>query len=319
MKCSSRASRWSALLLWLLLVKSAILPGNAASEFRASPRLQELVDQAARGTLAKFAATKLETNQLAITLVDLRDPDQPGWASFRGSEQVYPASVIKLFYLVAAHRWMEDGKLKDTEELRRAMKDMIVDSLNEATGLIVDSLTGTTSGPELPPDELERWYERRNAVNRYFASLGFQNINVNRKPWGEGPYGREMQSVQLHQPNHRNWLTTEATARLLVEIATSKSITRERSLQMMELLHRRPFEKDSDVQSREYTGVALPAGAKLWSKAGWTSEVRHDAACVELPDRSKFVLITFTTGHSNEKEIIPEVARLVVQGFPDGK
>ena len=319
MKCPSRASRWPAFLLRLLLVKSAILPGNAASEFRASPRLQELVDQAARGTLAKFAATKLETNQLAITLVDLRDPDQPGWASFRGSEQVYPASVIKVFYLVAAHRWMEDGKLKDTEELRRAMKDMIVDSLNEATGLIVDSLTGTTSGPELPPDELEWWYERRNAVNRYFAALGFQNINANRKPWGEGPYGREMQSVQLHQPNHRNWLTTEAAARLLVEIATNKSITRERSLQMMELLHRRQFEKDSDVQSREYTGVALPPGARLWSKAGWTSEVRHDAAYVELPNRSKFVLITFTTGHSNEKEIIPEVARLVVQGFPDGK
>jgi hypothetical protein len=32
---------------------------------------------------------------------------------------------------------MEDGKLDDTEELRRAMHDMIVDSYNEATGLIV--------------------------------------------------------------------------------------------------------------------------------------------------------------------------------------
>ena len=196
---------------------------------------------------------------------------------------------------------------------------MIVDSLNEATGLVVDSLTGTTSGPELPSDELEQWNEKRNAVNRYFAALGYQNINVNRKPWCEGPYGREMQSVKLLKPDHRNWLTTEATARLLVEIATGKLVTRERSLQMMELLHRRPFEKDPDVQSREYTGVALPAGAKLWSKAGWTSEVRHDAAYVELPGGSKFVLITFTTGHSKEKEIIPEVAKAVVQGFPDGK
>ena len=296
-------------------MKSATEPTNAVTEFRSSPRLQELVDRVARETLAKFAATRLETNQLAITLVDLRDAEKPGWASFRGGEQIYPGSVIKLFYLVAAHRWMEDGKLKDTEELRRAMRDMIVDSLNEATGLIVDSLTGTTSGPELPPDELESWYEKRNAVNRYFASLGYQNINVNRKPWCEGPYGREMQSVKLHQPNHRNWLTTEATARLLVEIATGKSVTRERSLQMMELLHRRPFEKDADVQSREYTGVALPASAKLWSKAGWTTEVRHDAAYVELPGGAKFVLITFTTGHANEKEIIPEVAKAVVEGF----
>ena len=267
----------------LLLVKSANLPAHAESKFRPSPRLQKLVDHTESETLAKFAAKKLEANQFAITLVDLRDPDKPEWASFRGGEQIYPASVIKMFYLIAAHRWMEDGRLKDSEELRRAMRDMIV-----------DSLTGTTSGSELPPDELENWHEKRNVANRYFASLGYQNINVNRKPWCEGPYGREMQSVKLHKPNHRNWLTTEATARLLVEIATGKSVTHEMSLQMMELLHRRPFDKDSDVQSREYTGVALPAGANLRSKAGWTSEVRHDAAYVELPGGSKFVVQRFS-------------------------
>ena len=50
---------------------------------------------------------------------------------------------------------MEDGKLKDTAELRRAMQDMIVDSYNEATGYIVDLLTGTTSGPELPEAEIK--------------------------------------------------------------------------------------------------------------------------------------------------------------------
>ena len=185
----------------LLLVKSANLPAHAESKFRPSPRLQKLVDHTESETLAKFAAKKLEANQFAITLVDLRDPDKPEWASFRGGEQIYPASVIKMFYLIAAHRWMEDGRLKDSEELRRAMRDMIV-----------DSLTGTTSGSELPPDELEHWHEKRNVANRYFASLGYQNINVNRKPWCEGPYGREMQSVKLHKPNHRNWLTTEATA-----------------------------------------------------------------------------------------------------------
>ena len=88
---------------------------------------------------------------------------------------------------------------------------------------------------------------------------------------------------------------------------------------MMELLHRRPFEKDADVQSREYTGVALPASAKLWSKAGWTTEVRHDAAFVELPGGAKFVLIAFTTGHASEKEIIPEVAKAVVEGFTSAR
>lgn len=313
------ASRPGAFLLLLAAVNVASAETKPPPQFQTSPPLQELVDRAASETLAKFAPKKLETNQLAVTLVDLRAADKPAWASFRGGEQIYPASVIKLFYLAAAHRWMEDGKLKDTEEFRRAMKDMIVDSLNEATGLVVDSLTGTTSGPELPPDELEKWYDKRNAVNRYFTSLGYQNINVNRKPWCEGPYGREMQSVKLHKPNHRNWLTTEATARLLTEIATGRAVTPERSRQMMELLQRRPFEPKAETQSREYTGVALPPGAKLWSKAGWTSETRHDAAYVELPGGAKFVLVTFTVGHANDKEIIPAVARSVVEAMVGAK
>lgn len=313
MNRSLSAPLFVALLLFVAPVNRALAQASLPLEFKSSPRLQTAVDRAAQETLAQFTSKKLETNQLAITLVDLRDADKPEWASFRGNVQIYPASVIKAFYLQAAHRWMEAGKLKDTEELRRAMKDMIVDSLNEATGLVVDSLTDTTSGPELPPDELEKWYDKRNAVNRYFASLGYQNINVNRKPWCEGPYGREKQSVNLHKPNHRNWLTTEATARLMAEIATGRAVTPERSRQMMELLERRPFDPKAETQSREYIGAALPAGSKLWSKAGWTSETRHDAAYVELPGGEKIALVIFTVGQASNKEIIPAVARSVIE------
>src|SRR5262245_5878680 len=178
------APKVSLLLLSLTFVQNTSAqprPVSGTADHPQSARLQQLVDQGVSQTIEKFADKKLETNQIAVTLVDLTDPQKPVQAGYRGSEQIYPASVIKLFYLVAAHRWMEDGKLKDTEELRRAMRDMIVDSYNEATGYIVDSLTGTTSGPELSPGEMDEWYLKRNAVNRYFASLGYTNINVNRK------------------------------------------------------------------------------------------------------------------------------------------
>jgi len=304
-----------AVVILLCAMQTAISQVSPTTTFEHSGRLQALVDRAVSHALEKSAARSLQLNQIAVTLVDLEQPDKPAWASHRGGEQVYPASVIKLFYLVAAHRWMEDEKLADTEELRRAMRDMIVDSYNEATGYIVDLLTDTTSGPELSPAEMAVWYEKRNVVNRYFTGLGYKNINVNRKPWCEGPYGREMQSVKLHPPNHRNWLTTEATARLLTEIVTGKAVSPERSRQMMELLRRDPFDKNSEGQAREYTGLALPAGSKLWSKAGWTSQTRHDAAYVELPAGPKFILVTFTTDHANEREIIPDVARVVVEGI----
>jgi len=300
-------------------VQSSLSQSRSPVEIRPSPRAQKIVDLAVQQTFDQFVATKLEASHFAVTFVDLGDPDNPVQGGHRGGEQMYPASVVKLFYLVAAHRWMEDGKLADTEELRRAMRDMIVDSYNEATGYIVDLLTETTSGPELPPAEMEIWYAKRNAVNRYFTSLGFQSINVNRKPWCEGPYGREKQSVNLHKPNHRNWLTTDATARLLTEIVTGRAVTAERSRQMMELLKRDPFNPKAETQSREYTGKALPEGAKLWSKAGWTSETRHDAAYVELPDGHRFVLVIFTLNHANEKQIISETVRAVLANMDAGR
>ena len=284
--------------------------------------LQALVNAAAKTALEKFADKKLKEEQLSITLIDLRDPQRPQTASFRGNERIYPASVVKLFYLVAAHRWLEDKKIANTPELQRAVKDMIVDSSNEATQYIVDVVTHTTSGYELPPKEMEKWQHDRNAVNRYFTSLGHTNINVNQKTFCEDAYGRESVSRGV-QGENRNKLTTDATARLLMEIVTGKSVTPERSAQMMALLKRDYASKsdDSDDQGRGFTGMALAGidGARLWSKAGWTSTTRHDAAYIEMPDGAKFVLVTFTVDHANEREIIPSVARTVISGLKDVK
>ncbi len=280
-----------------------------------SPSLQSLVDRAVENTLTQFRDSKLLPSQLAVTLLDLRDPARPRSASVRGNVPIYPASVIKLFYLAATHRWLEDKRLADTPELRRAMKDMIVDSSNDATHYIIDLLTGTTSGPELPDDEIKAWFEKRSVVTRYFASLGYTDINASKKPWGDGPYGRETQAIQFFEPK-RNMLTTEATARLLVEMVTGRCISADRSAEMMALLSRDPATKDPDPDNQaKFTGPALPPGAKLWSKAGWTSQTRHDAAYIELPNGAKFVLVVFTTDHANVREIITSVGKTIVAGI----
>jgi beta-lactamase class A len=303
-----------------LTTTSSAQPHSTTADKTRSTQLQALVDDAVHQTLATFAGQQLKPDQIAVTLVDLRDRQHPARASYRGDAQIYPASVVKLFYLAAAHRWLEDGRLQDTDEMRRAMHDMIVDSYNEATHYIVDLLTGTTSGPELSPDELKEWADKRNAVNRYFASLGYTNINVNKKPWCEGPYGRETQAIQAFKPS-RNMLTTDATARLMTEIVTGRAVTAKRDAEMMELLKRDPLgpATDQDDQSHGFSGRALPPGAKLWSKAGWTSQVRHDAAYIELANGAKFVLVIFTTDHANEREIIPSLGRVILGGMSADK
>lgn len=291
----------------------------ASAALAAEPAaLQRVVDRAVADTRAAFAAPELKPDQLAVTVVDLRGA-APAWAAYRGDARIYPASVIKLFFAAYAHRLMEDGKLADTPELRRGMRDTIVDSYNEATSYVVDAVTGTTSGPELPPDELARWSEQRGVVTRYFASLGYANVYAQRKPWGEGPYGREKQDMEAHPPA-RNYLSTDDTARLLVELAQGRCVSPARSAQLLELMRRDPFKPSDDPDSQDvgFTGPALSPGMKLWAKAGWVSWARHDAALIELPEGGRVAIVTFTDGreHANNRQIIAAVARRVLENLP---
>ncbi|MCU0536086.1 MAG: class A beta-lactamase-related serine hydrolase [Hydrococcus sp. Prado102] len=240
--------------------------------------------------------------------------------SYRGMNRIYPASIVKLFYLVAINEWLEGGMIPESQELQRAIRDAIVDSSNDATSLVVDVLTGTTSGPELPAGPFETWKSQRNIVNRYFQSLGweeFKTINVNQKPWSDGPYGRERAFLGEMMEN-RNMLTTNAVARLLHTIIGGIAVSSARSQQMMELLKRSldPADlvlasNDDENQVTGFLGEGLPADAKLWSKAGWTSQVRHDAAYIEIPDRKPYLLVVFTEGKASEnrREILPFISR----------
>ncbi len=292
-----------------------------------SADLQILLKQSVEETLKKFADKSLKAEEFAATLIDLRNPDKLTTANYRGNEKIYPASVVKMFYLVAVHQWLQDGKLKDSPELRRTMHDMIVDSSNDATQSIVDVLSGVGSGNILPEKEFKVWAYKRNVVNRYFESLEYQNINGCQKTFCEDAYGIEQQFRGKDGVN-RNKLTTDATARLLSEIVLNKAVTAERSKQMSELLSRDWESKegkvfDGDDQAHGFMGIALKdlelKGAKLWSKAGWTSKTRHDAAYIELPNGAKFILVVFTENHATERDIIPSVARIILKEFAKNK
>ena len=88
-------------------------------------------------------------------------------------------------------------------------------------------------------------------------------------------------------PNNHNALSTDAVARLLLAILHGEAVNRRRSAAMMKLLTRTvPGKVEAGApmdQVAGFLGQELPKGAKLWSKAGWTSTVKHDAAIVQLP------------------------------------
>ncbi|ANV84695.1 serine hydrolase [Picosynechococcus sp. PCC 7003] len=303
--------------------------------YQSCDRLTELGQQILQTTWRKFPS--LSPEQIALTWLVYDNPvvvntdgalsPEAFWEhpirgfQYRGDVRLYPASVVKLFYLVAIHEWLEGRMLQDSTELERAIQDMIVESSNDATSYIIDSLTGTTSGPELPPEPLQTWSHQRNIINRYYHSLGWEeltSINVNQKPWSDGPYGRERQFLGANYEN-RNMLTTNAIARLFHSIMGGVAVSRERCQSMIRLLNRslEPAdlqEFDEENQVTGFLGEVLPEDSQLWSKAGWTSRARHDAAYIEVPGQQPYLLVVFTEGEANaqNRAILPFISEQIL-------
>ncbi|WP_043368793.1 serine hydrolase [Cyanobium sp. PCC 7001] len=242
-----------------------------------------------------------------------RHPPGAGWG---GDRQRYPASVVKLVYLIAAEAWLQDGLLEDGPELRRALEDMIRDSSNDATGLVVDLLSGTTSGPELPPERMQAWVAQRQLVNEWLAGMAWSELrgcNACQKTWGDGPYGRERAFYGPGLEN-RNSLSTDAASRLLLGVIASALVSPPACGRMREVL-RRPLDPasraaDPENQVDGFLGAGLPEGARLWSKAGWMSQARHDTAYVEAEGHSPFLLSVFSEGarQAADTALLPEIA-----------
>jgi beta-lactamase class A len=264
------------------------------------PSLESRLRKAAEKSLQQFPALKAE--DLAISVVDLTSI--PARADYQGDVPFYPASVIKIFFMADIYALHKES----LGDVGRALKEMIVQSDNDATAYLVDIEANTASGTELEGRALRKFIDRRREINRRFARLGY-DISAMMKPWSFGPYGRELQVLGANREN-RNRLTANATASLMTWIARRRAPSSEAMLALLERPLNPPREDENQV--KEFIGAALPEGSRLWSKAGWTSTVRHDAAYVELPGGRKLVLVIFTRNLAKEVTLIPEIARNVL-------
>jgi len=258
---------------------------------------------------------------VAVTWVRYDRPDptagQGLGAAWAEQRSIYPASVVKLFYAVAVEAWLQRDLLPEGEELRRAMRDMIADSGNDATGLLVDLLTGTTSGPTLEGEAWMLWKRQRRLVNDWLQTLGWTElaaVNCCQKTWGEGPYGRERDFYGADLDN-RNALTTAATARLLEAVMTDAVLSPPACKRLRDLLERSldPQQRAADPENQVdgFVGAGVPEGSRLWSKAGWMSQARHDAAWWHQPQGHPMLLVAFSEGPAcaGDETLLPELAR----------
>jgi len=300
-------------------------------EFKAVPVDSELGAKLTRvANSAQKEFPRLTADNLALSVIDLTKPETPVRADYHGDASFYPASLVKLFFLVEVYREFaapsgEPSKelkalqrynggepktppKKLTPEIERALREMIWVSDNDAAAFLVDLLTDTCSGSELEGKALEDFIDRRRKLNRSFTSLGY-DISAMMKPWSFGPFGRDMQLLGENKVN-RNRATANSFASLLFWIVCRRAISPQASDAMMSLLER-PLSppRPTENQVKEYFGESLPPGARLWSKEGDTAEVRHDAVYVELPSGRKLVIVILTRGVADDKTLLPAIGK----------
>src|SRR5438876_4765795 len=170
-------------LLVLLLLLAPLTVRGDYREFRAVP-----VDTALRAKLSRVADTTLKefptltAGNLALSVIDLTKPERIVRADYYGDTPFYPASLVKLFFMVETYH---QGHI--TPEIERALREMISVSDNDAAGFLLDVLTDTASGSELKGKALDEFIDHRRKLNRYFASLGY-DTSAMIKQWSFGPF-----------------------------------------------------------------------------------------------------------------------------------
>jgi beta-lactamase class A len=275
----------------------------------------------ARETVAEFEGAGLTEDGISIAVIDLTAATPVSsfpTGAFRGDVSYYPCSVVKICFLSYYESRKEAGRLSDTPELVRAVNDMITVSSNDATGFVVDSITGTTSGPEIADArEWERWKARRNAVNDYFRGRGYTNLNANQKTFCEDAYGREQ--AFRDGGRNRNRMTASESARIFKEIVRGEVAGPLKTDEMMRLLSRditgeKPLE-DVEPEDARLAGQGLPRGSRLWAKSGDAYDFHHLVGRVALPNGSDFVIAVLTKGVKTVPDVIPRVYEKVAEHF----
>ncbi len=260
------------------------------------------------------------SNNIAINWIQYKTPkpfpESGVGASWNEQKLFYPASIVKLFYAVAVEHWLRKDLIIESNELRKALYEMIQNSSNDATSFLIDLLTGTSSGPVLKNELWKNWKLQRNLINNWIRSFNWpemKTVNCCQKTWEDSPYGREKKFYGCNNEN-RNALSTEATARFLESLMTDDLLPPISSQKIKNILSRslnlneRKLNPENQIDG--FLGEGLPNETQIWSKAGWMSEARNDAAWWVSKGGNPMLLVVFTSGKklANDTFLLPAIA-----------
>ena len=288
-----------------------------------SAELQSFVNATMEDLLAGDAS--LRKQKVRVALIDIPADGPPRLAGWHGDSPVYPASVIKFVYLMAAYEWRDRGLLTIDEDLDRQLRAMIVVSSNAATQRVVRRLTDTTEGPRLSPDEYAAFRERRLRVKQWLHELGVDDLHAVHPTYDGGGdiHGRDQQfledaavpgSLPYEGGPFRNRLamTANATAELLALLATDRAHAPATAAEVRERM-RRDVRKQGHLAKRIAGGTDLRADLEVFSKTGTWGPIFADAGIVRHSSGRQLAIAAFVEGKPAYRgSFIPEFTRAAV-------
>jgi beta-lactamase class A len=310
--CAATHRSRGLLLLFALWVAPTALadsfedPASWVATIQPSTLLQTWLHEEVEALRADDPALAKQTIRVAI--IDLPSEGAPQLADWHGDSPVYPASVPKFVYLMAAYAWRDEGRLTIDPELDRQLQQMIYVSSNRATQKVVARLTETEPGPRLAPDAYAEFRHKRLGVKRWLAHLGISDLHTVHPTYDGGGdlFGREVQfledeSVEGSLPNqtgqyrNRQAMTAVATAKLLALLATDRALSPESSAEVRERM-RRDIEKQRYLKSRIAGGAAKLRELEVFAKTGTWGPIYADAGIVRHPSGHQLIGAVFLEG-----------------------
>lgn len=275
---------------------------------RPDPELQKFLDERVVADRESDPALRKQTIRLAVVDIPAKGP--PALAQWNGDSPVYPASVPKFAYLMAAYHWRDVGKLEFDSAFDRQLDQMIYSSSNGATQKVVARITDTKPGPRLQGKEYADFVERRHAVKRWLRELGITDLHLVHPTYNGGVdlYGREEQFLedttiegslpnQTGQYRNRAAMTANGSAKLLALLATDRALSPESSADVRERM-RRSSRKQHYLKYR-ITGGAEQCGVEgveVFAKTGTWGPIHADAGIVQAPSGHRLVVAAFLEG-----------------------
>ncbi len=228
--------------------------------------LQAKLDKILRSNSRWAALAK--NKALSIGIVDMHDPMNSHFAAINPDNMVYAASLPKIAVLLASEEAIQEGRIKETAEVKADMRMMIAKSSNSAATRMIDRV-GLKNIGQVMQDPCYNLYDKENGGGL----------------WVGKAYGRGNGRIGDPIKNLSHAASVKQVCKYYYMLAFGQLVNPERSKDMLSLL------VDPELHHKFVSVLDRVApNAKVYRKSGTWETWHADSALVWDKDRRYIVV-----------------------------